>query len=245
MIIRIRRRNYDTHLTYSKLDAWAKFKDFQPRIRNQIIQRGALDRIMIGLNGKTRAATSDRTANPLLQDVAIGWLQKYRNEAASRVMAEVKAGTKTIKVGESVTTADGYKNLDALVFDAVNNLLEPWFQGDTKLVAIVGADLLADKYFPLINNQPASTEKLATDLIISQKRIGGLQAMRVPFMPAGAIFITRLDNLSLYYQNSARRRTVIDNAKRDRIEIYESSNDAFVIENYGAGCLIENIAIVV
>ena len=80
--------NFDTALTYGKLDSWAKFPDFQTRIRNAIIQRQALDRILIGFNGTSRAATSDRVANPLLQDVNKGWLQHYRDNAAARVMDE-------------------------------------------------------------------------------------------------------------------------------------------------------------
>nr|VXZ92014.1 phage major capsid protein, P2 family [Klebsiella pneumoniae] len=46
------------------------------RIRNAIVKRRALDRIMIGFNGVKRAKTSDREANPMLQDVNKGWLQK-------------------------------------------------------------------------------------------------------------------------------------------------------------------------
>ncbi|WP_163497358.1 P2 family phage major capsid protein, partial [Escherichia coli] len=65
--------NFDTALTYQKLDLWAKFKDFQLRIRNAIIRRQALDRIMIGFNGVTRAKKSNREVNKLLQDVNIGW----------------------------------------------------------------------------------------------------------------------------------------------------------------------------
>ena len=68
--------------------------------------------------------------------------------------------------------------------------------------------------------------------------------MRAPNFPAGALMITRLDNLSRYYQEGARRRTIIDNPKRDQIENYESSNDAYVIEDYGLACLAENIEIV-
>lgn len=40
------------------------------------MKRQALDRIMIGFNGVKRAKTSDRDANPMLQDVNKGWLQK-------------------------------------------------------------------------------------------------------------------------------------------------------------------------
>ena len=72
--------NFDTVLTYAKLDLWAKFQDFQVRIRNAIVKRQALDRIMIGFNGVKRAKTSNRSENPLLQDVNKGWLQKIREE---------------------------------------------------------------------------------------------------------------------------------------------------------------------
>ena len=58
------------------------------------------------------------------------------------------------------------------------------------------------------------------------------------------MLITRLDNLSLYYQTGARRRTILDNARRDRIENYESSNDAYVVEDLGCAALVENITIV-
>lgn len=232
--------NYDTHITYSKLDAWAKFKDFQQRIRDVITQRMALDRIMIGFNGTSAAATSDPIANPLLQDVNIGWYQKYATDAASRVMTG--GGTPgTIKIG---ATAADYATLDALVFDLVNNLIDPWYREDTALVCILGRDLMADKYFPLINATAPASEQMAADLLISQKRIGGLQGVRVPFVPAGSLMVTTLDNLSIYYQEGARRRTIIDNAKRDRIENYESSNDAFVVEDYGRGCIAKNIAFV-
>lgn len=232
--------NFDTHLTYAKIDAWAKFQDFQTRIRDAILRRQALDRIMIGFNGTSRQATSDFGTNQLLQDVNIGWLQKYRTHASDRVLDEVVAASGRVTVG---ATGD-YKNLDALVFDAINNMIEPWYQEDGGLVAIMSRDLLADKYFPLINTANPPSEQAALDMVISQKRVGGVQAVRVPYMPAGKIFITSLENLSIYWQEGARRRTVVDNAKRDRIENYESSNEAYVIEDYGFGCLVENIELV-
>lgn len=232
--------NYDTHLRYALLDAWAKFPDFQTRVRDVIIKRQALDRICIGFNGTSVAATTNLATNALLQDVNIGWLQQYRAHAAARVMSEVVADSDKIKVGG--TGAD-YANLDALVMDAVAAMIEPWYQEDPGLVAILSRDLLHDKYFPLVNKDQGAQDALATDIIISQKRVGGLQAVRVPYVPAGTILITKLDNLSIYYQDSARRRLIVDNPKRDRIENYESSNDAYVVEDYGAGCVLENITV--
>lgn len=233
--------NFDSHITYAKLDAWAKFKDFQTRVRDAILRRQSLDRIMIGWNGTSRAATSNKATNPLLQDVNVGWLQKYRTDAAARVLHEVVAASGKVKVGTA--TGHDYVNLDALVFDVVNSLIEPWYQEDPELVVVCGRALLADKYFPILNTSQAPTEQLAADLIISQKRIGNLPAVRVPYFPANSLMVTRLDNLSVYWQEGARRRTVMDNAKRDRIENYESSNDAYVVEDYGCGCVVENIAL--
>lgn len=229
--------NFDTHITYAKLDAWAKFPDFQTRLRDAIVQRQALDRMMIGFNGTSAAAATDLVANPLLQDVNIGWLQKIRTEAATHVMDE---GAVSGKVTYGAGSGADYKNLDALVFDAVM-MLDPWFRNDPNLRVLVGRGLMHDKYFPLVNNTTDPTEMLAADMLISQKRLGGLQAVQVPFFPEDAILITPLSNLSLYWQMQGRRRTVVDNAKRDRIENYESSNDAYVVEEYGQVAFVENI----
>ncbi|MEO6918618.1 MAG: phage major capsid protein, P2 family [Collimonas sp.] len=235
---RCEKTNFDTHITYAKLDAWAKFPDFQQRIAAMILQRQALDRMMIGFNGIKVAAKTDLDKFPMLQDVNKGWLQHYREQAPERVLHE---GVKDS--GKVVIGAGGdYANLDAAVTDALN-LLDPWYQEDTGLVAIVGRKLLSDKYFLLINTKQAPTETLAADIIVGQKRIGGLPAVRVPFFPDNTILITRYDNLSIYWQEGARRRRVEDAAKRDRIENYESSNDAYVVEDFGLGVVIENIAL--
>lgn len=230
--------NFDTYIAYAKLDAWAKFPDFQVRIRNAILARQGLDRIMIGWNGSSRAATSNPATNPLRQDVNIGWLQKYRANSPQRVM-NTGATAGQIRVG-SAGGAD-YANLDALVFDLVNEMIDPWYQDDTGLVVICGRSLLADKYFPIVNQNHAPTEQMAADMIISQKRLGGLPAIRVPHFPANSLMVTRLDNLSIYFQEGSRRRTVVEKPELDRIENYESSNDAYVVEDYGLGAVAENI----
>ncbi|KVC82476.1 capsid protein [Burkholderia ubonensis] len=236
---RCEKTDYDSAIPYRKLDAWAKFPDFQQRIRDVIVNQAALDRIMIGWNGVKAAATTDRAANPLLQDVNIGWLQQYRERAAQRVLHEGKAAGKVL-VGK-----DGdYANIDALVMDIVSSMIDPWFQEDTGLVVICGRELLHDKYFPIVNANQAPTERLAADLIVSQKRIGNLPAVRVPFFPKRSLMVTKLSNLSIYYQEGARRRTLKEVPERDRIENYESSNDAYVVEDFGCGCVAENIELV-
>ncbi|PHM65690.1 phage capsid protein [Xenorhabdus stockiae] len=239
---RCEQTNFDTSLTYVKLDLWAKFKDFQLRIRNAIIRRQALDRIMIGWNGIKRAKTSNRTQYKMLEDVNVGWLQKIRQDAPTHVLSSI-ADSEGKPISDVIRVGAGgdFLNLDALVMDTVNNAIDAEYQDDTELVVICGRELLADKYFPLVNQSQPNSEKMAADVIISQKRIGNLPAVRVPYFPPKALLISRLDNLSIYYQEGTRRRSVLDNPKRDRIENYESVNEAYVVEDYRGVALIENI----
>lgn len=234
---RCEKTEFDTAFKYVVLDAWAKFPEFQTKIRDVILKRQALDRIMIGFNGTSVAATTDRVVNPLLQDVNKGWIQHYREQAAARVMDEVVAASGVVNVG---ATGD-YINLDALVFDARNNLVDATFRQDPSLVVICGTALMADKYFPIINQSQRPEDMLVMDMLVSQKRIGGLPGIQVPFIPEDTLMITPLKNLSIYWQEGSRRRTILDNAKRDQIENYESSNEAYVVEDFRAGCVVENI----
>lgn len=236
--------NFDFHMRYNTLDLWARYQDFQTRLRDAIIQRQALDRIIIGFNGTHRAKTSNRTLNPLLQDIAPGWLQKYRNNAPKRVMSKI-IGEDGEVTSEKIRVGHGgdYVNLDALVMDARSSMIAEWYQEDPELVVITGRNLMQDKYFPLVNKEQDNSETIAADVIISQKRIGNLPAVSVPYFPPNALLITRLDNLSIYWLEDSHRRHIDENAKRDRIENYESIKQDYVVEDYTCGCLVENIEI--
>lgn len=233
-----RQTDFDTAIRYAQLDAWARYPEFQTLLRDAILRRQALDRIMIGMNGTSAASTTNRANNPLLQDVNIGWLQQYRNNAPARVLKDGKTAGKIV-IGNGAG-AD-YNNLDALVYDATANLIDPWHRKDPGIVVILGSNLVHDKYFPLVNKEQPATEKLATDMILSQKRMGGKQPVEVPYVPDGAMLITSLSNLAIYWQINGRRRYTQENPSKNRIENFESSNDDYVIEDYGLGCLVENI----
>jgi len=234
-----RQTNYDSFIPYAKLDAWAHFPKFQTMIRDLLLKRQALDRMIVGFHGTSIAATTNPEANHLLQDVNKGWLQKMRENAPERVMNHGKAENKVVVGGEH---AD-YRNIDAMVYDAVQ-LLDPWHTQHPGLVAILGRGLMHDKYFPLINQDNRATDTLATDIIISQKRVGGLPAVQVPFFPEHTVAITSLDNLSLYWQIGARRRHMQENPARNRVDTFESSNDDYVVEDYGLMAVVENIELV-
>lgn len=241
--------NFDTAFPYALLDAWAKFPDFQVRLTNAIIERQALDRIMIGFNGVSAAAATNRATYPLLQDVNIGWLQKIRVGAADRVLDEgavagkVTVGaTKVIKVAGIDTEISGdYQTLDGLVFDAVQ-MLDPWHRTRPDLVVLVSRDLMHEKLLKAVEKGATSNqEENAAQEIVSRARLGGLPVVDAPFFPEGTVLVTFLKNLSIYWQEGARRRHLKDEPEYDRVADYQSSNDAYVIEDFGAVALVENI----
>ena len=214
--------------------------EFQQLVRDAVLVQKAEDVITIGFNGTSAAATTDRDANLLLQDVNWGWLYKMRQNEPSRVMSH---GTKdNLKVYVSDTGTADYVNLDALVFDAIGNLIHERYRTATDLVVIVGSDLVQEKYFKIISEAgDKATEQVARDIIMSSRQLGGKPTMQVPFFPPNAILITSLKNLSYYWQIGSARRAVKDEPEYDRIANYESINDAFMVEDYGKACLIENI----
>lgn len=225
-----KKTDFDTYITYKQMDLWAKYPDFQPRLRNKVIEQIARDRLMIGFNGETAEIETDIDTYPLLQDVNIGWLQHIRNDASERVLGGVKVGE-----------GGDYKNMDAAVFDVVNELIDPWHRDDSALVAITGRSLLSDKYLGLINSNDAPTEKNALRTLMSNKTLGNLPGMGVPFFPTRDILITKMSNLSIYWQSGSRRRQIWDNPKRDRVEDFNSVNEAYVVEDFGACALLDNI----
>lgn len=231
--------NFDTALRYDKLDMWAKFPDFETRIRDLIVTRQALDRIMIGFNGTTAAVATDREANPLLQDVNIGWLQKMRTENVKRVLSAVEGGKVAGKVAYG--TDGDFSSLDAMVWRAKNTLLPSWARNAPGLVVIVGDDLLVDKYGAIMDRSEGSLDTLAKAAVMADKQLGGLPSVRVPYFPADAFKITTLDNLSIYYQEDKVRRLIKDEPELDQVTDYQSSNEAYVVEDYSFACMVENI----
>ena len=226
--------NFDTYTTYDQLDTWAKFPDFQTRMRNHVTQQVARDRLMIGWNGTSIATDTDPVKNPLLQDVNKGWLQHIRENAAERVISGIKIGT---------ASGSHYRSLDAAVYDAANSLLEPWYREDPDIVVILGRALLTDKYLALLNSASldAPTEKQALATLILNKTLGGKAAEAVPFFPDDALLITKPKNLSIYTQSGTVRRTIVDKPERNRVVDYLSMNEDYVIEDYGACAVIEKI----
>src|SRR5699024_10560799 len=135
-----------------------------------------------------------------------------------------------------------YNTLDALVFDLARSIIDPWYVDDPRIRVIIGRDLMHDQEFTLVDGYDQPTDRNAADIVLSTRRLGAYPAIVTPLYPAGTALITAPENLSLYWQRGSRRRYVEDNPRRKRIEHYDSSNDAYVVEDYGFGVLVEDIS---
>ena len=245
--------NFDTDIKYATLDLWATQPNFETRLRDLKIRQMGRDRLMIGFHGTSAAATTDPAVSTNLEDVNIGWLQKLRLEKPGNVMtdgAHTAGAELEVRVGVrgSGTTDHDYETIEQLAFDLIHSMLDPWHRDDPNLRVLVGRDLLRDKYLAVLGDQ-APTERNAAELMILNKTIAGRPAMTAPFFPPRALAVLPIPPagsmgdalLSIYWQRGSRRRAIIDNPKRDRIEDYMSVREAYVIEDPGAMALCENI----
>lgn len=232
--------NYDVAMKWVLLNAWRHFPDFKKKLQEMVIRAVALDKLCIGFNGLYRAANSDRVANPLLQDVKKGWLQKIREIAPEQYYKGEDVGGGVFKT--QVGAGHEFKTLDGLIEFGIEEYIAEQHR-DSGLIAICGRGILSDKYLPLLNNVQDPTEQLAARTIYANKQLGTLPAMHVPKFPAKTILITTPDNLSIYIQNGTFNRSIVDQPEWDRAVDFQSINEDFVVEDYTKCLLIENIEV--
>ena len=216
---------FDQSFSYDLLDAWARYDNFMERYMTQVYRRIALDRILVGWHGESAAVESDLAGKPALEDINIGWIKLLETNNAANYLTESQTGTGQITIG----TDGDYKNLDALVYDIYSMIGDGQRSGSE--VAIVGRHLIADdmgKALASYAQQP--TEK--SQVMVLDKAYGGLPSISVPGFPDTGVIVTDTENLSIYFQTGKTRRQLVDNPKRNRVEDFISSNDAYMIENF-------------
>lgn len=222
-----KKTDFDVAIPYALLDSWAHRPEFQKIMSKRLVQQMAIDKLTIGFYGvSSDAPDTDRATNPMGEDINIGWLAKIRSKT-ERVMTDVEFGADK-----------AYKNLDAVVMDAAGSLLDPWYRSSSDIVSICSPATAMLKYFDLVNRMSVATDMEAAERLLSELHFGMKGLVLVDECPDYEILITSLDNLSLYTQESSTRKTIVDNAKRDQIETYQSQNDAYVIEDFGKTALV-------
>jgi len=231
---------FDYHLPYTTVDSWAKFSDFRERYASWVRRAIALARVMVGWNGTSAAAVTDSTANPMGQDLNVGWLQLLRNYKSGKQWFTEGETANEIRIG----SGGDFSNLDSLVH-GVKQMIHSLYRGGSDLVAIVGEDLVAEekaKLYEAMGGTPSEKERIEREVV--SKVYAGLPIKTdVPYFPARGLLITSLDNLAIYYQEDSWRRQIVDNSKRDRVEEYNSVNEGYVLgdEEKAAGIEFANV----
>ena len=234
----LEKTNFDAALRYDEIDQWAHLTDFPKHVNKKIAESIALSLVTIGMNGTSRADDSDASANTMLQDVAKGWLQKMREENKARCIGTAGTSVTSVPYGPGATN---YKNLDAVVTDALN-IMDERFADRSDFVVLASRRTVGDKYLRIVNKSgETATEIEAGGRLNKERTLGGLPVMYVPNMPQNTLLITPLSNLSIYYQISGERRLIVDNPRKDQLESLQSKNIDFIVEEYGAAVLIENL----
>ena len=229
----------DTHITWQRMDMWAKFPQFHEKFRAHVRQVIALDIIKIGFNGTSAADVTDPVANPMLQDVNIGWLELIRRDNPVNVVVdgEQKAGEVRICEGGD------YENLDQAVHDLTQAIP---LHKQVGLITIIGDELLAkekNKLYAKHAHTPSEKGKIELEQVI--ETYGGLRTYKVPFFPARGIMVTTFENLCHYVQSGSTRTSIENNAKKKRVEDFLSRNDCYYINDMEQIAFIEASSVMV
>jgi len=226
---------FDVFIKYATIDSWAKFPDFQERYAKWVRKAIAMARVRTGWYGTSAAAVTNSGTSPNGEDVNVGWFQKMRAYNSGAQWFLEGGTTDEIRIG----AGGDFENLDAAVH-ACLMMIDPIHREAGDLVAFVGIDLLSNEKERLYNAQgqtPTEKEKIANEKVT--KTYGGLPVDTPSGFPARGIFISSYANLSLYYQITGWRRKIEDNAKRNRVEDFNSSNEGYVVENEEAAAGFE------
>ncbi len=235
--------DFDVYIKYPTLDIWARYKDFYSRYMKAVFKAIALTRITIGWHGTHAAATTNKATYPLGQDVNKGWLQVMRDQVPENIVGEGKhTGTGKIFIGKNTNNKD-YQNLDAAAYDLYQMIPVERRTGDE--VVIVGAALVAADVGKVLTEHAGTPSEKKLGITTLSATYGGLKAVQVPNFPDNGLVVTDLKNLHLYYQEDRTRRQNQDEPKRNRINDWISSNDAYAIGDRFAIAAFEPVSVVI
>lgn len=220
--------NIDSFIRYQKIDELAGYtdRDFIELFDEYLDLQTLNGLLMLGFHGVKRANISDDTQFKLAQDVKKGWLQKIRENKPANCM--------------NLANTSQNKSINALVKDALAKIGDP-FKNKGDLVAICGRNIIADH--PVITEYSDLASEKGEFMLLSQKLVGGLRAINVPYFPENSILITSLKNLSLFLHSGTVRRILENKPQKDMFENYFSMSLDFIVEDYNGVALIENIEI--
>ena len=227
----VKQTNFDVAIDYNTLDSWARLGDLSEKYMPLVYSAIALDRITVGFYGTSAADTTDPVANPLGEDVNVGWLELLRTKKAGNYLTEGSTAGQ-IRIG---ATGD-YKSVDGLANDLLQSI--PVEHRTGKEVVIIGSGL-ASYDSNKVYSDHGETPSEKKDIHLMAKSYGGMPAIQVPRFPANGMMVTDPKNLHLYFQEGKTRRSTKEESALSCVVDYMSSNDAYAIGNLEAIKAIE------
>ncbi|WP_084631166.1 phage major capsid protein, P2 family [Ferrimonas senticii] len=225
-------------ITWQELSVWGN-SGTEGQFKKLLTDNGnrgfGLDILKIGFNGTAVARPTNPSANPLGQDVNVGWQAYVKEHAPNQVI--------TAPVYLDAAGNGTYKNLDSLVQDLINSLIDPVFQNDPNLVVLVGRDLVAAEQHRLLEAADSPVEHKAAQTLA--KTIAGRRAIVPPFFPGKRIAVTFLKNLQVLTQKGSRRRKVKDHDDRMQLESTYWRNEGYAVGVFEAYAAIDEAAMVI
>lgn len=219
------------------IDAMSEFPEWANMYREAFLEAMGNDRIIIGWHGTHHAATSDNTANALLEDVNTGWLELLRQRASSQVLT---GGTVAgeIKIGSAA--GSDYASLDHLVQDLYQGI--PVHRRTPGMAAMIAESIMGyaeGTYYKEQGGTPTEKTHIREKAITGT--YGGLDSIPAPYMPQTGIVITglkrngqRMSNLSIYWQKQSWRRKVTYEPKLESSVDWNARREAYHIEDLKA-----------
>ena len=175
-------------------------------------------------SGQTKTPTEK--TNPLLEDLAPGWLADVRSKHPEQILTEGAEGTGKIKLG----AGGDYETLDAAVSD-IANLIDPRLRGAfDDWVCIIGDELIAwdaQRTYTLTGQTP--TEKILVP--DSVRSYGGHPRLISPYFPPTGIVVTSPKLLSVYHQADSWRRSMTDEPRFNQLASFNSRNEGYFVED--------------
>lgn len=216
---------FDAGIGYAQIDKWAPLKNFPALYMAAVYAQVALDKLSIGFNGTSVAATTNPVANPNGEDVNKGWLQILKEQNSGNYM-EDGATAGTIKI---YGTNPDYVNADQLAYDLYSGI--PMHHRTGSEVVIVGEGIVAHDINKAIGDHAGTPSEKVIGITELSKTYGGRRAIVVPKFPATGMVVTDPKNLQMLTEKGSVRRQSKEEPEWNRMVEYISSNDAYALGN--------------
>lgn len=230
-----RKVEYDFRIPWEVMDSWnlTNRREFNKLLNARKVEARSESIALIGWHGVKAEKETDPSTNPNGEDVAIGWLQRIRDNAPDQVMS------KHPETGEPITIGKGgtYKKVDVLVDQMARSLPK---KVRDKLVCYISDDLVDTRQMQIIEDTEGhNVDKIKYALF----PIGGLPAETPPGFPDGTILITFPKNLKHRTHVGTERSFIKDMPEEDAVCEFNSANEVYGIGSYECVALAEEITI--